>query len=724
MLLKLWRQLCDLKGLSESWSDAYSCFLSVASNESLAVISGIRYLHECRETSNKNDDLQEPYKPWGDADDVNNDEDEGVKCTPARPGHSNTIDEQALDAILQAQTPLGEDLHGRLAIEIAKRRKIFQNDTDQQYWQTSSTTCVGNATGDDIQKLMNWHLQLESDVSRMNLIQPGVGVGSAKEGTRGAVQLLNRSMLSTEARVESYGSTQPESTDRHLSPMDPSSLNQEQRQAYDIITWHLDQTLAGRNPAPLRMIVHGEGGTGKSKVLQTVTEAFKQQGCQSRLLKAAYTGVAASHIDGKTTHTIASLSLNARSSDTDITISEATKLKLEQMWEPYNYLALDEMGMIAKDFFALISQCTSIGKKQSGAGWSFGGINVILFGDFHQFPPVARPICNALYYMSNPQTDSIGSQVGRATYEEFNTVMILKEQRRITDPVWHNFLKHLRDGTIQDEHLNMLCTLIIGKKQDLDVDFEKEPWLDASLITPHHAVHSQWNTTALRKMCQEHGQQLFICSAEDTYKGRQLNIHKVCALESHRARRKGEQQHKGKDLPYRVELAVGMKVMMTDNVETDLDITNGARGKVVGIVLHPDEPPIASNQALVKLRYLPRYILIKLSHTKATQLEGLEEGMVPIEPISTSYRIKVHTKEGKALQCTINVKISPRVSQKRLRFGDDVGKREFIKFTKKYHQQLEEECASVGRVTVCAMSPPRLADIGVLLQQAEDATRD
>ena len=71
------------------------------------------------------------------------------------------------------------------------------------------------------------------------------------------------------------------------------------------------------------------------------------------------------------------------------------------------------------------------------------------------------------------------------------------------------------------------------------------------------------------------------------------------------------------------------------------------------------------------------------------------------------------------------VKISPRVSQKRLRFGDDVDKREFIKFAKKYHQQLEEEeCASVGRVTVRAMSPPRLADIGVLLQEAEEATRD
>ena len=71
-----------------------------------------------------------------------------------------------------------------------------------------------------------------------------------------------------------------------------------------------------------------------------------------------------------------------------------------------------------------------------------------------------------------------------------------------------------------------------------------------------------------------------------------------------------------------------------------------------------------------------------------------------------------------------NFKISPHVSQKRLRFGNDVGKCEFIKFAKKYNQQLEEECASVGRITVRAMSPPRLADIGVLLQKAEEATRD
>lgn len=39
-----------------------------------------------------------------------------------------------------------------------------------------------------------------------------------------------------------------------------------------------------------------------------------------------------------------------------------------------------------------------------------------------------------------------------------------------------------------------------------------------------------------------------------------------------------------------VELAIGMKTMVTMNVETDLDITNGARGTIVDIILDQNEP--------------------------------------------------------------------------------------------------------------------------------------
>ncbi|KZT28687.1 hypothetical protein NEOLEDRAFT_1057849, partial [Neolentinus lepideus HHB14362 ss-1] len=43
------------------------------------------------------------------------------------------------------------------------------------------------------------------------------------------------------------------------------------------------------------------------------------------------------------------------------------------------------------------------------------------------------------------------------------------------------------------------------------------------------------------------------------------------------------------DFPDTVELAVRMKVMVTQNIATDLDITNGVRGEIIDVVLYPDE---------------------------------------------------------------------------------------------------------------------------------------
>ncbi|KAF8574050.1 hypothetical protein K439DRAFT_1373600 [Ramaria rubella] len=100
-----------------------------------------------------------------------------------------------------------------------------------------------------------------------------------------------------------------ESAEAALTSVDPSCLLPSRCRAYDIITWYLAATLSGQNPPQLLMQIQGEGGTGKSKVIQTVTEYFATQESCVMLLKAAYTGIAASIINGKTTHTIGKISL-------------------------------------------------------------------------------------------------------------------------------------------------------------------------------------------------------------------------------------------------------------------------------------------------------------------------------------------------------------------------------------------------------------------------------
>ena len=50
------------------------------------------------------------------------------------------------------------------------------------------------------------------------------------------------------------------------------SLNEEQRRAYDIVNWHMEEMMRGKKPPQL--LVPGEGGVGKSKVIQTITRNF------------------------------------------------------------------------------------------------------------------------------------------------------------------------------------------------------------------------------------------------------------------------------------------------------------------------------------------------------------------------------------------------------------------------------------------------------------------
>ena len=242
--------------------------------------------------------------------------------------------------------------------------------------------------------------------------------------------------------------------------------------------------------------------------------------------------------------------------------------------------------------------------------------------------------CQALF-RARQCTDSVNVALGQKIYEEFNTVVILKKQQRVTDPVWRDFLQHLRKGEVNTQHLVMLRTLIIGQPQHIPEELSSVHWRNAPLITPRHAVRERWNSLAVRKECK-----LYVVVAQDTIRGRPLTLAERYAL-AVRNKNSGGQ----KDLPEKLEVAIGMKIMVTTNVETDLDITNRAQGEVVDIRLHPDEP--VTMGCTVHLKYLPAYILVRLERTRASQLPGLPEAVLPLETVSTAMQVKVETGDGK-----------------------------------------------------------------------------
>ncbi|KAI6094774.1 hypothetical protein EV401DRAFT_1896242 [Pisolithus croceorrhizus] len=114
--------------------------------------------------------------------------------------------------------------------------------------------------------------------------------------------------------------------------------------------------------------------------------------------------------DGKTTHMLTMITCT-----NDKAMTMQSKVKLQQLWQTYEYLIIGEISMLGKTFLACLSRNIAIGKMVEGtpaSSDSFGSINVIMCGDFHQFPPVAVAASEALYIPGNPRKDSMLSQIG------------------------------------------------------------------------------------------------------------------------------------------------------------------------------------------------------------------------------------------------------------------------------------------------------------------------
>lgn len=117
----------------------------------------------------------------------------------------------------------------------------------------------------------------------------------------------------------------------------------------------------------------------------------------------------------------------------------------------------------------------------------------------------------------------------------------------------------------------------------------------------------------------------------------------------------GSKQDEHGGLPDMTLLAIGMKVMVTFNIETDLDIANGMRGEIVKIVLRDDEPEFNSSEPIVELQYPPTYILVKPNNTRIKTLEGLEENIVPIVHCHRREREKDSTKDANATHASLRI---------------------------------------------------------------------
>jgi hypothetical protein len=520
-----------------------------------------------------------------------------------------------------------EYVHGMIAVEAGRVTHVLPDESEQ--WEYKSDDNVGVASNDDLLKLATWkdemerlmqnELNLDDDLHHRDILQD-----------EGSVLLIDE--LKKSERLHASG----EKSEGKDVPVDTSFLNEEQRRAFDIVDWHLRRTLAGEQPPQLRMVIPGEGGTGKSKTIQTITQNFERLHVANILVKGAYTGIAASIIDGRTLHVLTAMPLKG-------TRSAKTMKKLSEYWSDKKYFVIDEMSMLSRQFLAKLSKIISTvlcAGERGDENLPFGGLNMILVGDFHQFPPVVSGHAAPLYYPSNAHLDNTDAIVGREIYEQFLTVVRLRRQIRVEDPVWEDLLRHVRYGCCKEDHIKLLRSLIITNPSTAKLNYDEEPWKSAVVVTPRHGVRKLWNTAAITKDCMSNKKSLLISSAIDTIEGQPLTLAERFAVLTKSGQKKdGGEERAG--LTKNIELMIGMPVMVTWNVHTELDVANGSRGIVMGIGLHPEEGRLENDVCVWKLTHPPSYVLVKLLRTKIGQLQGLPPQVIPITPITKKFNITI-----------------------------------------------------------------------------------
>lgn len=85
--------------------------------------------------------------------------------------------------------------------------------------------------------------------------------------------------------------------------------------------------------------------------------------------------------------------------------------------------------------------------------------------------------------------------------------------------------------------------------------------------------------------------------------------------------------------------------MVTQNLDTNLDIMNGERGTIVNIILLGNVDLRHDKSDVIHLSTPPEYILVKLDYTRLSTLLGLDPNVILIKPATKTCQIVLYDNQ-------------------------------------------------------------------------------
>ena len=330
------------------------------------------------------------------------------------------------------------------------------------------------------------------------------------------------------------------------------------------------------------LFLTGSAGTGKSFTINKIVEYLEDNEIKYGL--TALTGCAASLINGQTLHSYLSLGINKSLKDIydDLNKKNIPKLRLLKSLKT---LIIDEVSMMSNELLELIDGLFKMIKSNN---LPFGGIQIIMVGDFHQLPPIKSNYCF---------TSSIWDDL------KMNIIILTELIRQKDDLILQEILEEMRNGKITDDSYKILEKL-------KDTKFEND--IKPTKLFPINTNVDKLNTYEFNKLVKLNNNQTKTYKAFSKYKNDSISSYDIC-------------------------LTLNAQIMVIRNIAVENRLVNGTRGIVVGLL----DTTVIIKDINGIIHHINYY----------TDINKNCKNNISFMPLKLAYAISIHKSQGSSIDC-------------------------------------------------------------------------
>ncbi len=386
--------------------------------------------------------------------------------------------------------------------------------------------------------------------------------------------------------------------------MEQPELNEEQCYA-------LESFKNGHN-----LFITGQGGSGKSFLISEMIKYNQNNQCSEhthgkKMVITSSTGISASLINGITFHSFVGVGL---SEEADIKkVNKPAQIR----WNDTSILIIDEVSMLTAKFFDLAN---NVGKRVRNNNKPFGGIQVVLLGDFLQLPPING---NFIFHSS--------------AWDECKLKIIyLRKNMRQSDKDFYEILRNIRVGKCTGELRNIISNYVRLPNKSLEIKPTK--------LYPKRKSVNDINIAELRKLPN-----IAIHTALwgyfnpmlynfDNFDFNELDL-QICPLTDDDKLLWANLQ-----IMYQLPIAVGAQVMLTKNLNCLNNLVNGSRGVVLAQTkdyITVKFMSVNGNENIHSV--VSEFLVVKVSPKKTLVVKQF--------PLLLAYASTIHKCQGMTLDC-------------------------------------------------------------------------